>query len=77
MLKIQNFNTKRSTICLGAYKVTKDSILNWLSFFSHPFISSSPPGAEINIRLSENKKTGYKYLLVFRHILVYPQLVPS
>ena len=54
MLKIQNFNTKQPSIYLYAekYKVTQDSILNWLSFFSHSFIPFSPPRAEINIRLS-------------------------
>ena len=78
MLKIQNFNTKQPSIYLYAekYKVTQDSILNWLSFFSHSFIPFSPPRAEINIRLSVIKKICYKYLLDFRHNL-YPQLVAS
>ena len=79
MLKIQNFNTNQPKMCLGAEKcnVTQDSILNWLSFFSLPFIPSFPPRAEANISLSEIKKTGYKYLLIFCHSLFYPQLVSS
>ena len=67
MLKIQNFNTNQPKMCLGAEKcnVTQDSILNWLSFFSLPFIPSFPPRAEANISLSEIKKTGYKNTYLF------------
>ena len=79
MLKIQNFNTYEPTICSGTRKYIRShrTLFGTGFIFPHLFIPSSSPRAEINIRLSEIKKTVCKNLLVYTSGLVYPQLVAS